>query len=269
MTIVKFRRYGDVVLMTLLCAWGGASARAAPGPSRRPPPEPAPQAATQAPAQPVSDGERRQQAERLRQGAIAAWDGGDYLAALDGFEKANRLYPSVNLRFNIARVLSDLGRDVEALEAFERFLAEAKNAPEGARGVARAKVEVLSQRVARLELKCLEPGAELRLDGQLLGIGPLERTVRVNPGPHQIAAEAKGLVPFVQAINPQAGQTLAPKIVLARPAKARPVYKKAWFWVTISGIAVAVAGATLAGIYARPQDPETTLGRGAVELPTP
>src|SRR5512140_3382498 len=58
----------------------------------------------------------------------AIYKKGDYAGALEKFEAAYAAYPSPKLWFNIGQVNRDLGRPVESLEAFEKFLAFAPDA---------------------------------------------------------------------------------------------------------------------------------------------
>jgi tetratricopeptide (TPR) repeat protein len=53
---------------------------------------------------------------------------GDLAGALEKFEAAYVAFPSPKLMFNIGQANRDLGRPVEAVEAFQRFLAEATDA---------------------------------------------------------------------------------------------------------------------------------------------
>ena len=53
----------------------------------------------------------------------ALYEKGDYAGALEKFNAAYAAYPSPKLMFNIGQADRDLSRPVEALEAFEKFLA--------------------------------------------------------------------------------------------------------------------------------------------------
>src|SRR5579871_187474 len=59
------------------------------------------------------------------------YDRGQLVEALGRFQSAYAAYPSPKLWFNIGQAERDLGRHVEAMEAFERFLADVKDAPAG------------------------------------------------------------------------------------------------------------------------------------------
>ncbi|MGC4122174.1 MAG: hypothetical protein QM765_47860 [Myxococcales bacterium] len=80
-------------------------------------------------------------------------DEGQYLEALKRFEEAYAAFPSPKLQFNLAQTLRELGRDLQALEHYERFLIEARetDAP-GLFQAARARVAELKGRIATVEL---------------------------------------------------------------------------------------------------------------------
>src|SRR2546429_264639 len=73
--------------------------------------------------------EARERARALLAEGAKLFDDGDYEGALGKFEAAHRLVPSPKLYFNIGQAQRSLARDVEALEAFETFVAEAHDAP--------------------------------------------------------------------------------------------------------------------------------------------
>ncbi|MEK6607460.1 MAG: hypothetical protein AABZ30_07350 [Myxococcota bacterium] len=60
---------------------------------------------------------------------IGLYDRGDFAGALAAFEEAYRLYASPKLLVNQATCHAKLGRPVEALALYERFLADPGNAP--------------------------------------------------------------------------------------------------------------------------------------------
>jgi len=60
--------------------------------------------------------------------ATKLYQQGDVGGALEKFNAAYAAYPSPKLMFNIGQANRDLSRPVEAIEAFQRFLAEATDA---------------------------------------------------------------------------------------------------------------------------------------------
>ena len=197
----------------------------------------------------------RDEATRIMQSAIETHESGDYLAALKGFQQAYALYPSPRLKYNMGRVLSDLGRDLEALEAFEEYLAKVPDASAKTRAVAEAKIAVLRDRVGHLRVSCATAGAELRIDGKRIGKGPIDANLRLMPGDHLVAGDLSGYPQFLKSVDVRAGKPLELLVKLIKP---KPVYKKAWFWATLGGIAAAAAiSVPLAVVYGT-HDPTAT-----------
>lgn len=81
------------------------------------------------------------------QAAVVAFDAGSYEAALDLFRGAYELSPRPQLLYNIGTTADRLRRNVEAVEAFEAYLAQAPTAS-NAESV-RRRIEVLREELAR------------------------------------------------------------------------------------------------------------------------
>jgi tetratricopeptide (TPR) repeat protein len=210
-------------------------------------------------------------AEQHLDRAVAAYDAGRFEEALTEFEAADRLYPRPRLRFNVAASYRALGRNVEALEAYERFLEDPTGDP-GDRQDAEDAIVELAARVGALEVSA-EPGAEVTVDGRSHGAAPLARAVRLAPGSHQVAVDKKGYLPFRKAVALEAGQTARLEVVLApapatpgplvggdtppAPEGKRPFYKSPWFW---TGAALVAAGAAATVWALWPKGCSTDLG---------
>ena len=72
---------------------------------------------------------------------------GEHRVALDRFEEAYALVPSPKIHYDFGLAYLGLGRDADALSAFERFLAEAPDAPADKRDKAARYVAELRARV--------------------------------------------------------------------------------------------------------------------------
>jgi tetratricopeptide (TPR) repeat protein len=76
----------------------------------------------------AASAEAKAKAQSLLTEGSALYEKGDYADALDKFKQAFATYDSPKLLFNIGQANRDLGRPVEALEAFEQFLIGALDA---------------------------------------------------------------------------------------------------------------------------------------------
>jgi hypothetical protein len=157
--------------------------------------------ATPALADPKSDAR-----DRLDEGS-ALYRKDDFQGALRKFEEARALYPSPKIYFNLGQALNRLGRTAAAVDAFERFLAEAPDAPPERRLDAEQLLRELRPQVGFLRVSAA-PGSEIAVDGQTAGTAPLRRTIPVDPGPHQVTARVPGApIGHVGSVEIAAGQT--------------------------------------------------------------
>ena len=127
----------------------------------------------------------------------------------------------------------DPGRHVVLAEA-EGFASETRTV-EVARGaqtrvVLRMVPSVLSSRVT---VRAEPPGAVVRIDGQTVGFGTVEETVRA--GPHSLDVSAPGYTPLRRTFEALAGQT---QTIRATLGSNRGVADSPWFWVGVSAVAV-------------------------------
>jgi tetratricopeptide (TPR) repeat protein len=132
----------------------------------------------------------RKEAKRLRDLGAEAMSQGAFADAVAAFERANELYPSPNLRFNMGVALEGLGRLDEAVEAFEDFL-DASSAPADAHDYARTRVRELEPQIARLAVTVSPPNAQIRVDGRRVHLSR-RRDVPVMPGERCVTAMLDG-----------------------------------------------------------------------------
>ena len=115
-------------------------------------------------AQPAIETEANREAARAKLvEGVAALKRGDHQAALTRFEEAYALVPSPKIHYDFGLAYVGLGRTADALAAFERFLAEAPDAPPDTREKAASLIPTLRARLAE---------AAPRNDGQALGAAP-------------------------------------------------------------------------------------------------
>ena len=153
-----------------------SAAHAAPA---APPVAPAPPATTEA-ARETARARLVEGVELLRQKQFAQ--------ALTKFDEAYALVPSANIFYDRGLAYQGLGRDADALEAFDAFLASADHAPPGTREKATHEREALRERVATLAVTSDPPGAEISVDGRRRGVTPLSGALYIDAGPHEVAA---------------------------------------------------------------------------------
>jgi hypothetical protein len=173
------------------------------------------------PAEEQPDPERKAAASaHLKRGAELI-DAEDLTGALAEFESAYRLVPDPSILHNFGVVYQGLGRNAAALEAFERFLAEASRAPLAVREHAMRAVQNLRPRVAELQVESDERGASILVDGRKLGETPQEKPIYLDPGSHRLSLERTDLgTIFAERLELSAGQRLTVPARRERPAAA-------------------------------------------------
>jgi hypothetical protein len=161
-----------------------------------------------------------QRAKELRDAGGQALDRGDFATALEQFRSAYALFPSPNLLFNIGVALDELGRAVEAINAFEDFLDGAPGAPAEARELARAHVADLDARVARLEIIAATNVAVV-VDGSSIALRRA-RALPLIPGEHTIMAHDERGAQTSQHLLIVAGERRRITLAFELAADARP-----------------------------------------------
>lgn len=180
-----------------------------------------------------ADATTRVAARELALAGAEAFDKQDFATALDRFQRAEQLYKVPSIAVMVARCLAQTGRVVEAVDKYEetsRMPLDA-GAPEAfQRAVAEAasEVEVARARVARLELR-LPPdaptGTRVLLDKRAVPPALIGVPMPVDPGTHQVAAEAPGKAAYSSELTLAEGerQTLEISLLAAEPPRVAPV----------------------------------------------
>jgi hypothetical protein len=157
-------------------------------------------------AQTAKDGGRAE-ARRLLRAGNAAYERGNFAAALDKFEQAQNTYPSARIQFNIGQALRELGRPVEATVAFETFLDKADRITTKERKEATAAIEALDPQVARITVVTTLPEVAVTVGGIDRGKTPLSRPVVVAPGTHEITLGRPGYRPVRESVTVAGGES--------------------------------------------------------------
>lgn len=186
----------------------------------------------------------------------------DYQSALARLEEAAALFPSPKLHFNFGVVYASLGRNVEALEAFQRFVDQVGAMDANRRSEAERRITELRGRVAAVVVVGDTEGADVLVDGRSYGATPLPRPVLVAPGPHQIVVRKAGVAaPYTDHIDAHAGTEIriqarlavliapapppVPAVTIATPAKP-PLGRTRILSLVLGGVGVAATGMGIA-----------------------
>jgi hypothetical protein len=155
-------------------------------------------------AQPAPD-LRGQALQHFNQGT-SLFERGEFSAALAEFEEAFRLYPTRASMKNQALCLERLGRYDEALSVLEALPARFPTLTDKERADYTLKLAELSKQVGSIELRGIEPGWEVSIDGRMRGTTPLASALRLNSGAHRLHLSRPGAPPVDETFAIQAGQ---------------------------------------------------------------
>jgi hypothetical protein len=171
--------------------------------------------------------------EDLLGAAGAKEHAGDREGALRALERAFEISGDPLIQYDLGRVRQSLGRLAEAIEAFDRFVAEAPAAPRLYRQDAQRRSAELRRQVRMVEIRSDVRGAGVTIDGRRVGQTPLPRLVPVDPGAHRVRLDKVGYDPFERVLaatetlveghlveRPQAALTVPPPAVTAAPPRA-------------------------------------------------
>jgi len=141
----------------------------------------------------VADADAKAAAREHFQKGVAAYADQRFAEAAEEFEAAYRLSPAFKLLYNIGQVNVALGRSVEAVDAFDKYLKQGAAAiPAERKREVSAEIEKQLARIGTVSIRTFPDAADVRLDGVLVGQTPLPKAVRVNAGRHTIEALLAG-----------------------------------------------------------------------------
>ncbi|MGK3996175.1 PEGA domain-containing protein [Sorangium sp. So ce1024] len=143
----------------------------------------------------------RQLYEEGRQAAAA----GRWAHAHASFYAAWSIKPHYQIASNLGVTCLMLGRNREAAEYLTRYLREAPASKVKERQSAEASLKEALAKVASVTVQVTPAGAEVTVDGAVMGTAPLADPVFLDPGKHDIGAKLDGYVPATRPIVASAG----------------------------------------------------------------
>ena len=228
--------------------------------------------------EPAANAQAKAQAQSLLTEGSALYEKGGYADALEKFKQAYATYDSPKLLFNIGQANRDLGRPVEALEAFEQFLIGARDAAPETLEDAQKSVNELQTKLGRLRVECQTENATISLDGKDVGLTPVTKLLWATAGRHQVTARHWNFAPAIENVDVRPGTVLPVHIVLQLPSANAPAVQESrpeppvgqvelapkeptspassggwwmgrtWTWVAVGSAALFTVGAGAAGL---------------------
>ena len=144
-------------------------------------------------AQAPSDASGAITRERFNKG-VAAYKEQRFSDAASEFAAAYKASPNAfKILFNIGQVSVALGRPVEAVDAYDKYLKQGgATIPAERRKEVQIEIDHQLAHIGTLVVRTLPEGADVRIDGSLVGKSPLPRALRLAEGRHTVEAILAG-----------------------------------------------------------------------------
>jgi hypothetical protein len=205
---------------------------------------------------------------------VEHYQAGRYVEAIHSFQVAASLVPSADLWFNIASAYEQLSRgrgeitDFEqAIAHYRRYLTERVDPPD--RAAVEGTIAVLTERLeaaraaqtstateGTLRIRSEVEGAEVRVDGDVVGQTPIDRELRLAPGRHRLEASRSGYLPYSAEVSVELGLTVTSPIALSPARTHRSITGTPIFAWVAWGLGVAsLAGSVVTGVMAQGRIP--------------
>lgn len=154
---------------------------------------------------------------------IAAYEERRFGDAVEEFEAAYRISGAFKILFNIGQVSVALGRPVDAVDAYDKYLKlGGATVPAERRKEVQLEIEHQLARIGTLAVRTVPEGAEVRIDGALVGKTPLPRAARLPVGRHTVEAILAEHAPQLREVEiagrAEVGVELTLKPLAAAPA---------------------------------------------------
>jgi tetratricopeptide (TPR) repeat protein len=146
--------------------------------------------------------DERAEAQEFFEAGVTLQKAEDFDSAIAAFESSLSLFPTRSALFNLANCLQATHRYPEALEALQRlqreYGAELEEPMRGRVTIQRAELETLT---AFLLVRVDQPGAEVRVDGKLVGRTPLAEPLLLALGDHEVEVTLRGFANQQRRVN--------------------------------------------------------------------
>jgi hypothetical protein len=169
-------------------------------PRRVPPSQPAAQDERATDANPTAAFQQAEARTHFQTG-VGHYQAGRFAEAIAEFQTAHRLYASPVILFNLAQAYRSDGQLSNAITTFRRFVDDNPRITPTQREDVEGVIREIETTRAVLSFEVEPSGAEVSLDGRVLGTSPLPRGVEVLPGSHDVTVTLALHEPVTQTIN--------------------------------------------------------------------
>ncbi|MEW5743339.1 MAG: PEGA domain-containing protein [Myxococcota bacterium] len=192
--------------------------------------------------------EKQKRALELFRDGNAALKESLFVKAAQLYREALSLWDHPAIHYNLGLALVNLDQPVETYEHLEAALKY------GAAPLDSDKFEqaqrykaLIEKQLARVDVKCDVPGAEVKFDGKPLFTSPGRWAGVVRAGPHSVTASKDGFLPYEQSVKLLGGESKE-FVVTLMSAEDLTEYRRLWPawipWAVVAGGAI-VTGASV------------------------
>lgn len=147
----------------------------------------------------------REAARAAFQSGVEAYSAQRFAEALESFQAAYRIAPHPSVRVNMANCYEGLGRPVEALNHFERFLIEAENPAPAQEQEVRDAITRLQQQVGEVFFDVQPEGSTVTIDEETALTAPILDGVKLSAGTHTIRVNRPGYATYEEQVEVAGG----------------------------------------------------------------
>lgn len=166
--------------------------------------------------------ETKVRAKALFEQGVADYDAGRYEQALASFQEAYRIRPHPLVNVNIANCYDKLGKALQAVFHFQRFLESDAGSPAQREEVNKA-LERLKQQVGKVLLRITPDGALAIIDQGEQRKSPILEAIQLEAGKHDLEVKLAGYRTVQRPLIVKGGTTLELSIALEPEGKNAPV----------------------------------------------
>lgn len=131
----------------------------------------------------------------------------DYAGALVEFQSSVRLYPTKSGLYNLGQCYRRLSRYAEALGTFAELEAQFGSALDADfRADIAKEIRTIRKLTAELTLSVSQPGATIRLGGEVIGRSPLQKPLVLPPREHYLEVQMPGFEPVQRTLGLAMGE---------------------------------------------------------------
>ncbi|MBA3391438.1 MAG: PEGA domain-containing protein [Deltaproteobacteria bacterium] len=167
------------------------------------------------PTMPTSASDIAEARVHFQQG-VALYGTGDYAAALVEFEASYRMNRQPFVLKNIGLAQKGLFRYSEAIATFEKYLSSSTKLTPPDPGQTQQLIIDMKALLADVTLTVTPDGAQVSVDGRVVGLTPLPNVLQLATGTHSVEASAEGYEPAKRDIMVSAGVPLTLEMALKR-----------------------------------------------------